>query len=189
MKSIFAAAALMTAVAVAPLASAEAAVIYNFAGVSQPGAAAPVPLNIQLVLTSAETVFSIVGNGDANGNQTTLRGDVDRFISMTIGRDGVGPSFVTGMINFALAFDSVGNVTGSSLVYDGSSYDARLTGTGSTASGLVAQAQSPCRIDTATCAVSGAWTVSTPTSVPEPMSIALFGAGLAGLAMVRRRKA
>jgi hypothetical protein len=29
----------------------------------------------------------------------------------------------------------------------------------------------------------------TPTPVPEPMSIALFGAGLAGLAMVHRRKA
>jgi len=183
------AAGLMAALAAAPLASAEAAVIYNFASASQPGAAAPVPLNNQVVLTSAETVFSIVGNGDANGNQTTLRGDVNRFISMTIGRDGVGPNFVTGMINFTLAFDSLGNVTASSLVYDGSSYDARLTGTGSTANGFVGQEISPCMVSAANCAVSGAWTVSTPTSVPEPMSIALFGAGLAGLAMVRRRKA
>lgn len=77
----------------------------------------------------------------------------------------------------------------SRLVFDGSSTDALLSGTGSTASGTVGQAATACRNNEANCRVSGTWTVTTPTPVPEPMPITLFGAGLVGLAMVRRRKA
>jgi len=187
MKSVMVA-GLLAALAIAPIASAEAAVIYTFAGTSQPGSTAPVPLNVEVVLTSAESSFNLSSSANS-GPAPTFSGDLNRFISLTVGLDRVTPDFQRGGFGIQLGFDITGAVTRSRLVFDGSSTDALLSGTGSTASGTVGQAATSCRNNEANCRVSGTWTVTTPTPVPEPMSITLFGAGLVGLAMVRRRKA
>jgi hypothetical protein len=191
MKSVIAA-GLLAALAIAPIASAEAAVIYTFAGASQPGSAAPLPLNVRLELTSAESSFNLYA-GPSMGADPVLLGDVDRFVSLSVGSDTATPGFLRGVVNLSLEFDTNGNVTGSFLRFLGDTYDGELRGGLGTnaAVGEVGVDGTPCILAAGNCRVLGEWTMTstTPTPVPEPMSIALFGAGLAGLAVARRRKA
>ena len=189
MKSIIAA-GLMAALAIAPLASAEADVIYNFTGtrtvLGQDSA-----LSLQLVLTTEGTSFNLDG-GPGPGPippGTPFRGDVDRFVSLRIDMESVTPSYIRGVLDLALSFDSAGSVTSTQLDYRGDYTSLLLSGQGQTAQGYIGIDQSPCQVNAQSCAVNGTWTKVQATAVPEPMSIALFGAGLAGLAMVRRRKA
>ncbi|MBO1081666.1 PEP-CTERM sorting domain-containing protein [Roseomonas haemaphysalidis] len=195
MKSIFAAAGLMAAIAGAPLASAQANVIYTFTGTTQ-GAPSPTLTVLVELYNEVGESFSLsggpsAGSAAANNLPGTNPGlSTDRFIGISVGGRGSGesvsPYFLRGVINMNLQVDSAGQVLSSSFFYLGDSFSTNFSGTGASASGFVSQDETPCRLADQNCTVTGTWAL---TAVPEPMSIALFGAGLAGLAMVRRRKA
>ena len=215
MKSLIAA-GLVAALAAAPLTSASADVIYAFTQTPvttrSPTAAAnapstlPVITSFDLVVTdeAARNGFTASASNTAAPGSARLDGvlglsfnifnaplkiqplsfDLADFISQPQTAPGFDRFFINvtatagGLLSGLVRVDTMDE--NSWLTFNGSSVVSGRFGSDATTA-CTANDGMP------GCSFSGAQT--TTTTVPEPMSIALFGAGLAGLAIVRRHQA
>ena len=204
MKSVLTA-GLLAALAIAPAASADAAVIYSFTQTSPTtafvrGALQTVAVTTRLSLTvtdeAAANGFSFnIGRNLSNAPLPQINGLVAILLSVDNGdRQEIRFNLATflqpeniqprGIHTLSLTASAGGLLSGN--VYgNNTGIDSRISFNGTTtATGVVNSDQynMVCSMDA--CTYSG---VQNRTTVPEPMSIALFGAGLAGLAVARRR--
>jgi hypothetical protein len=210
MKSVIAA-GLLAALVIAPIVSAQADVIYTvtqttptFANEASrfSGETVPYTTSFQLTVTDEAAErgfnFSIVGNTNPN-----YKPQIDGLLSvlLTVSYSG---NFE---IDYDLAdflrvesqsgFDHTLSLTGgprgflSGTVYGSNSLlSTSLTLVGSPiVSGRLGSDRFSDACANPGCSFGAVQSRTTVTAVPEPMSIALFGAGLAGLAVARRRKA
>ncbi|MBK1658277.1 PEP-CTERM sorting domain-containing protein [Paracraurococcus ruber] len=188
---IVAAAALATTVAAG---ASQAATINGTAAAAITGISASAPV-IGLGTTFTNTLFTAIGSGtgDLNGTAGTFL-----TLSTVTATAGTAVSFTSAVGNFTGTVQPIGlSASGpaTSRVVDiyvlGNFTPA---GTLSTFDpGAMSLTFSFTQTGGANSAVSGSFSIASPPSpppgVPEPMSLALFGMGLAGLGMVARKKA
>jgi hypothetical protein len=215
MKSMFAA-GLMAALAIAPVASAQADVIYSFTQTSPTFRSANTsasPATIPLVTSFDLTVTDEAARNGFRANTYSAGGfaqtpQVDGILSLNLTLTGVpgNPApvvyslvdftripLVNDFKTFFMSFSAVaGGLLNGQIVANSRSELLDLNFRGTAVSGrFFSNVTDAC--GWGSCTFTGVQNVTTttptPTPVPEPMSIALFGAGLAGLAVARHRKA
>lgn len=165
--------------------------VYTFA---QPvaGRDPRVPFNLSFTLTDgavASGSFSVSGSGSfGQGINPVFTGNVGGFISAQVDQDFVSPTRLLGDFALNLTFDQSRQITAGTLFLRGDLTDASLTfGPGTLAGSFAGEYSAVSCVNSASgpgCAVSG----RVLTTVPEPMSIALLGVGLTGLAVSRTRR-
>lgn len=84
---------------------------------------------------------------------------------------------------YALSFKYTDN--GPYNVFSDLSTNGNTTGTGGNGVNILAYAQAGLPV---ACPVGAVCTTPPPTGVPEPLSLSLFGAGIVGAALLRRRR-
>ena len=206
MKSIFAAAGLLATLAIAPFTSAQADVIYSVTQIGPTvagpnaytsGRDVPFTSSLQVIVTdeAAANGFSFSIPPQPSGGtpsidglvgilfQTFYEGRVDFSFTLS---DFLAPPVPYYLLTLGLSASPEGLLSGNVFGRNGGT-DNSMTFDGTYAvSGVINSDIINFICTQGNCTYQA---VQTRTTVPEPMSIALFGAGLAGLAMVRRRKA
>ena len=131
------------------------------------------------------SIRSLFGND--GGLPPGYVGDVADFMSLSVAADTVTPARLRGRVeDFTVAFGPDRNVTGFRLMYFGDVAEARLSRSGGNLIGGSFGSDPSCSSNPARnilCVVAGR------VEVAEPFSLALLGAGLAGLAAARSRLA
>ena len=129
------------------------------------------------------SIRSLFGND--GGQPPGYVGDIADFVSLSVAADTVTPSRLRGRVeDFTVAFGPDQNVTSFRLMYFGDVAEARLSGFGGNLIGGSFGSDPSCSSNpfrNILCVVAGR------VEVAEPVSLALLGAGLAGLAAARLR--
>ena len=131
------------------------------------------------------SIRSLFGND--GGLPPGYIGDVADFVSLSVAADTVTPARLRGRVeDFTVAFGPDQNVTSFRLMYFGDVAEARLSGSGGNLISGSFGSDPSCSSNPSRnilCVVAGR------IEVAEPFSLALLGAGLAGLAAARLRSA
>lgn len=203
---LLASAALAAVAAVAAAPAARATIItftttsYGNTGTTVPPSGLPlsITMNVAAPPNGSFNLSLAQGGGGPTGPGTTAppptyTGDVGGFTSFTGDVSPGGVEVYTraaapGPLSISLTFDAIGAVLTSSIYFSGNGASANISGTNGTASGFVSSDAGGCSLSGSnrTCYVSGYFTPGA-TAVPEPATIASFGAALLGLAAQRRR--
>ena len=178
---------------------AESKVIYTFITTSfgANNGLSGIPLSITYDLSDAVVARgSFVLNGPPGGYNgashspfpLTFTGNSGDFTQLLIQGERVAPDYLYGSISTSLSINSVtGDVTSSSLTFNGVMEAVQLSGSGAAASGFVGSDQISCNASLASrnCFVSGNWS---HTAIPEPTTTAMVGVALAAFGMARRKR-
>lgn len=172
---------------------ARADVIYSLSGTA-PGELYPFVASFDLTDAQVQTgAFNLTAQGSGYNSGPYFTGDVRGFTSLQIGSDTLTPSYVYGNLStFDLTFGATGNLGAVDVVWGGNNTDATITGTGASATANYNDDYPEiCRtpMSLGGCTITGAFTRTSTSSVPEPASLAILGASVLGLAMIRRRAA
>lgn len=148
-------------------------------------------LNFSLTIADAAVSrgsFNLTGGGGfiPSGNSPTYSGDPGDFIQFTANEQAT-PTHLTGKLSISATFDAAGAITTSSYTYGGLDEMSSLTGSSTSFGGTFGSNNYSGRCGSDACTVTGQLAaIGTPNAVPEPISMALLGSGLLGLAGVRR---
>lgn len=148
---------------------------------------------LELVISDAAVARGSFNLQEIASNQIqTLAGDVADFVSLSIGKT-ITPTSAS-FANVAVSLTFSGIVPTGSITFLGDTGDLRLSGTAGVFSGTFGSDRDGCpTTGFNTCGVTGTLAASpslfspSPSSVPEPATLALFGTGLLGLLHNRRR--
>ena len=146
-------------------------------------------LNFSLTISDAAVAvgsFSLTGQGDATGISPTFSGDVADFIQFAANEQAT-PTHLTGKLSISATFGAGGAIAASSFVYGGLNEMSSLSGSNASFGGTFGSDNYHGLCGSDACAVTGQLMASATTSpVPEPISMTLFGSGLAALGLLRR---
>lgn len=180
-------AALMAAAAIAcGMGTAKAAVfdltnqVYNSVALSLNATT-----KLELIISDAAVARGSFNLQEIASNQIqTLAGDVADFVSLSIGQT-VTPTSAS-FANVAVSLTFAGSVPTGSVTFLGDAGDLRLSGTAGVFSGTFGSDRNGCpAMGFNACGVTGTLSAS-PSSVPEPATLAMLGTGLLGLLHNRR---
>ena len=166
---------------------------------------AKVPFVANFVLTDAQVAtgaFTLMGGGN-NGPNPVYTGDVNGFISLRFSVDLVTPTSAFGQLRtFDLAFNKAGGLETVSADWYGQDSRVVIAGTQASATASFLDDDPDICPNSFNGTPGGRCTLTAPFShggdplsapvpalVPEPAAFALLGAGLIGLASLRRRDA
>lgn len=150
-------------------------------------------LNFSLTVSDAAVArgsFNLSGRGSGNsGFAPSYTGDLADFVSFTANETAT-PTFLFGNLAFNATFGTGGAITASSFTFNGVNEMSQLGGSSNAFGGTFGSDNFGFRCGSNACAVNGQLAATAvPNPVPEPVSAAVLGVGLLGLAAWRRRPA
>lgn len=188
-------AAVLAAVMACGLATGAEAAVFDLTGQSYNAEAQfrNAIVSFELVISDAAVArgsFNLVET--ATSTVQTVSGDVADFVSASTGPFRTGGQVVTPTLahftNLTIDLGFSGGIPSGSLTFNGESDYLQLTGSDGTFSGKFGSDFNGCEsLGPVVCTVTGQLAASA-SPVPEPVSMALLGGGLLGLASVRRLK-